>query len=396
MRQAVKPPVLYLSYDGLTDPLGQSQILPYLTRLSNDYAIAIVSFEKSVRFKDQRETVENICAEYVIHWIPLKYHKWPPILSTLYDVWRLYRKTKALHKHHNFRIVHCRSYITSLVGLSLKRRHGIKFIFDMRGFWADERVDGGLWNLKNPLYKIIYRYFKRMEMRFLKASDHIVTLTENAKNEILSWNVSTPVTVIPCCVDTELFDPAKYTKSEKEELRKQLGLAESDYVVLYLGSLGTWYMVNEMLQVFSLIKEKNLNAKFLIITPDSYDFGDYPHRESVIIKGVPRREVPLYISIADVGIFFITPAYSKKASSPTKMGELLAMDIPLICNEGWGDIAYYAKHLNGIWITKPDSDGMFSAAIPPIDHTGNRLWALQNLSLEKGFVQYKHVYQTLL
>ena len=41
--------VLYISYDGLTDPLGQSQILPYLQHLAKEsYQFTILSFEKKV------------------------------------------------------------------------------------------------------------------------------------------------------------------------------------------------------------------------------------------------------------------------------------------------------------------------------------------------------------
>ena len=32
-----------------------------------------------------------------------------------------------------------------LMALPAKRMTGAKLLFDMRGFWADERVDGGLW-----------------------------------------------------------------------------------------------------------------------------------------------------------------------------------------------------------------------------------------------------------
>ena len=35
-----------------------------------------------------------------------------------------------------------------------------KLLFDTRGFWADERVDGGLWNLKNPIYNYLFEYLK--------------------------------------------------------------------------------------------------------------------------------------------------------------------------------------------------------------------------------------------
>ena len=38
--------VLYLSYDGMTDPLGQSQVIPYLSHISENFKITIISFEK--------------------------------------------------------------------------------------------------------------------------------------------------------------------------------------------------------------------------------------------------------------------------------------------------------------------------------------------------------------
>jgi len=38
--------ILYVSYDGMTDSLGQSQVIPYLTEISkNGYDIHILSAE---------------------------------------------------------------------------------------------------------------------------------------------------------------------------------------------------------------------------------------------------------------------------------------------------------------------------------------------------------------
>ena len=57
----------------------------------------------------------------------------------------------------------------------------------MRGFWADERVDGKLWDLKNPIYKWVYNYFKRKELQFLNNADYTVSLTFSGKEEMLKW-----------------------------------------------------------------------------------------------------------------------------------------------------------------------------------------------------------------
>ena len=42
--------VVYLSYDGLSDPLGQSQIIPYVLGLSkkHHFNFTIFSFEKKI------------------------------------------------------------------------------------------------------------------------------------------------------------------------------------------------------------------------------------------------------------------------------------------------------------------------------------------------------------
>jgi hypothetical protein len=44
------------------------------------------------------------------------------------------------------------------------------------------------------------------------------------------------------------------------------------------------------------------------------------------------------IKASDINISFIKPVYSKISSSPTKLGEVLSMGIPVISNSGVGDV----------------------------------------------------------
>ena len=47
--------ILYITYDGRTDPLGQSQVLPYIVALSAaGYKFTIVSFEKKQRLAKEK------------------------------------------------------------------------------------------------------------------------------------------------------------------------------------------------------------------------------------------------------------------------------------------------------------------------------------------------------
>ena len=91
--------VVFLSYDGISDPLGQSQILPYLFGISShkNYKIAIVSFEKTKNYLQNKDVILNKLAKHNIDWVPLKYTKYPPIFSTLLDVYKLRRTVSKLN-----------------------------------------------------------------------------------------------------------------------------------------------------------------------------------------------------------------------------------------------------------------------------------------------------------
>ena len=235
--------VLYLSYDGMCDPLGASQVLPYLFGLAGrGHRISLISFEKPERSAEERAAVARACAEHNIAWHPLRYHKRPPVLSAMYDVRQMRRLSERLNRQEPFDLVHCRSYLPALVGLAMKRSAGIPFLFDMRGFWADERVDGRIWNLANPLFRIVYAFFKKRELEFLDEADQIVSLTVAGKEFLLSCrpadDAGPPITIIPCCVDFSLFTPV--TPKIRASARRLLAIDDAARVAVYLGSFGGW------------------------------------------------------------------------------------------------------------------------------------------------------------
>ncbi|MEZ4978882.1 MAG: glycosyltransferase [Chitinophagales bacterium] len=341
--------ILYISYDGLTDPLGQSQILPYLSGLAKEsYSITIISAEKEQNYQEKREQIEKFCVSNNLKWYPIRYTKRPPILSTLLDLFKIYRLAISLNQRNPFKIIHCRSYISSLIGLRFKRKFGIKFLFDMRGFWADERIDGKIWNLSQLHYRLVYQFFKKKELEFLQEADAIVSLTHAAVHEMQTWKElqdrNIEINVIPCCVDTNRFSISNVSEEKIVDLKKSLGL-DNRFVLSYLGSIGTWYMLDEMLDFFKTMLEENDNAIFFFITGESPEviIKAATKKEidlsKIVIQKANYTEVPMYLSLSDFSIFFIKPAYSKIASSPVKQGELMSMAIPIVCNSRVGDTA---------------------------------------------------------
>lgn len=401
--------VLYLTFDGLTDPLGQSQILPYLLGLESlGTSFIIISVEKKQVFRDSEKEIRKLINGRAIEWIPIRYHQKPPILSTCYDLIVMGFKVRKMLKNKGINFLHCRSYLAAIVALNFKKWYGVPYLFDMRGFWADERVEGNIWSLKNPLYKLVYRFFKSKEKQLLERSDSIIVLTNKAERIITDFNrnLSPKITVIPCCVDIDHFN---FLRKKSKTWLKMLNIEKNDIPIIgYLGSLGTWYLMDEMLLFFKRFLLQYPNAILLVITKDREDLlwskvdGLKILRSNIRYVSVGRKELPELLSILDIALYFIRSTYSKQASSPTKQGELLSSGIPIITNVGVGDSdLFFEKFPYTGLLVKEYENWEYDRVISKIkDFLGKnkeyiRQVAVENLSLQAGIESYQRTYNRI-
>ncbi|HKQ51036.1 MAG TPA: glycosyltransferase [Pyrinomonadaceae bacterium] len=336
---------LFISYNGMLDPLGQSQVIPYLSVLTESAGLrfTLLSFERAAAYTPEGQArvreVERDLEERGIEWHRLRYHQRPSLPATFYDVAAAVRYAGRLIKRNRIEVVHGRGPIMATIGLPLKRRFGVKLIFDVRGLLADEYVDAGHWRAGS----VNYRLTKAMERRCLAASDGVVTLTERIWPIIKEWEGlrgrSVAHEVIPCCVDLERFS---FDAAAREARRAELGL-QGRFVVVYSGSVGGWYLTEEMADFFAALSRVRADAHFLWLTPSAHDVVRNILRERGIREGqytllaARPADVASYLSAADAGLAFIKPCFSKLASSPTKNAEYLACGLPLIINAGIGD-----------------------------------------------------------
>ena len=83
--------VLFISYNGMLDPLGQSQVIPYLRELARaGVRFTLLSFERSAAFgtegRDRCADLKRQLAAAGIEWHWLRYHQRPSLPATMYDV----------------------------------------------------------------------------------------------------------------------------------------------------------------------------------------------------------------------------------------------------------------------------------------------------------------------
>ena len=102
-------------------------------------------------------------------------------------------------------------------------------------------------------------------------------------------------------------------------------------------------MLTEMMQFFTVIRREDQGARFLIVTRDDPALARSPALDAEVdpaaisIVATTYEEIPNLIALADASVFFIKTGVSGKAVSPTKLAELLAMGVPIVCNAGIGD-----------------------------------------------------------
>jgi glycosyltransferase involved in cell wall biosynthesis len=333
-----------VSYDGLEEPLGSSQVLPYLRRLASDYAITLVSFEKSDR---PSNTLASELEALGIEWRPLRYHKRPPVLSTVLDMIVGRRALiRAAKRSGGPAIVHVRSYVPALMALLARPRTGGKLLFDIRGFWADERVEGGIWRASGLLFKIA----KRCERWFFAEADAVVTLTRASVSQIRSWTAGRDISieVIPTCVDLTRFP----------ERPPRPGGSHA----VWNGSIGTWYRFDLCPRAARVL---GLTLEVITRQPElaAQMMGGYP----AVIRSAAPEQVPEQLFAGDVGLCLIASSFSKIASAPTRFAEYLACGMPVLVTPGVGDLASIVQdHCVGAVLAGED-DAAFSAAAAQLE-----------------------------
>ena len=341
-RDGSAPSILYLSYDGLLEPLGQSQVMTYLLRFARACEVTLLSYEKPQDLRDAAavRALADRCQDAGIRWIRLRYHKRPTLPATAWDVlagivvgWRACRISRA-------QVVHARGYVPAAIAWTLKRCLGVRFLFDMRGLWADEKVDAGHWRRGSFLYRLA----KRWERRFFEQADGIVSLTHAGVESVRSLGYAipsaTPIRVIPTCADLAAFAPGPKLPGLLERLP-----AGDGPVIGCVGTLSGWYLRTETLAYLAWLARELVGCRILFVTQEPHEALRRDALEAGVPDGriaictAPFREMPDYLRLMDLGVFFIKPCFSKTASAATKLAEFLASGVPVVINGGIGDSA---------------------------------------------------------
>ncbi len=393
---------VYITYWSLLDPLCQSQSLPYLLALARDgYKVGLITFEQP-RWRmtqDESEAKRRELAGQGIDWHPIRYHKRPPLLSTLYDIGVGSLVATRLAKRSHASVVHGRASVPGAIAVLVAKLAGTRLFVDADGPLSQEYVDAGVWKEGS----LGHRLTAWGERRAIELADVVAVLTSYRKREVAPWSHEAPVYILPCAVDLKRFRPVS---EGREEIREALGLTGTVFV--YAGKAGGWYDTEEMVAFVAAAKEVFDPLTLLVLTGDDPAvFAGLCERAGVplVSRAVPPAEMPAYLSSADVGLCFLRPFSSKLACSPIKLGEYLACGLPVASTSGCGDYdSLIQSEAIGVVVQNGERDAYRQAArdlgemlkdpeIKERCRDATRRW----LGLDEVVVpRYREIYQALI
>lgn len=324
--------LLYLTYWGALEPLGQALVIPPVKQLAlRGFQIDLITFEKPQHWADDqaRRRLKAELADAGISWQPRAYHQRPTIPATLFDLCQGLAAAAACARRAAPDLVIGRTYVGGLMGRAASLLLRRPFIFYNEGFWPDEQVEARVWGADSLSHRLASGVLNGLH----RSADGVVALSQRARNRIIMLrNSACPDSVIQVSssVDLAAF-PAGVLPPAREGM-------------VYIGSLGGRYQIEKMAAFvrasFSVMGEQPVtilsHSDHAMIARRLQAGGLEPHQYR--LGFVRHEEMAAELGRYRAGLFFLADGPGAHACSPTKIGEYWAAGLPVVSTNGVGDV----------------------------------------------------------
>jgi glycogen synthase len=234
-------------------------------------------------------------------------------------------------------VIHAHSpVLNALPSLWVGWRLNLPVVYEMRASWEDAAVDHGTTVEGSLRYKIS----RALETFALKRADHITTICEGLRGDILSRGVSADrITVIPNAVDAISF---RFGVEADPALRQRLGLNDAT-VLGFAGSFYGYEGLELLLEAARRLLPKHPSLRVLLVGGGPQEAALKAQAEStglrdrVIFTGrVPHADVQRYYELIDVLAYPRLPIRLTELVTPLKPLEAMAQGRMFVASDVGG------------------------------------------------------------
>ena len=216
--------------------------------------------------------------------------------------------------------------------------------------------------LKTRLIRFVY---ERLQTFACSISD--LTIFQNhddAHHFVASGMVSQEKTavILGSGVATGLYAPAEISKSERDQLRFELGIQPDEIVVAMVGRVIRSKGVLEYMTAAQEVRALHPNAKFLLVGADDHESLDRLSAEELtqlrqaLTWPGPRRDIPVLLASSDI---FVLPSY--REGVPRVLLEAASMGLPIVTTDSPGCREVVENGLNGFLVPVRDASALRDA-----------------------------------
>lgn len=332
-----------------TVPLSLYSLLTGQLRYINQYyeVIGVSSEGELRRLVEEREGIRTI---------PLKMTRKISLVQDLKSVWELY---KLFKKEKPF-IVHSHTPKAGIAGMLAAKFAGVPHRL---------HTVGGLPLIieKGIKYQILYI----VEKATCLCATRVYPISYGIKNYILEKNIASEnkVSIIANGssngIDTDHFNPSHISDSDKLYLKNELGIAENDFLFVFIGRLVKDKGIDELVLAFVALNKVRSNIKLLLVGPFEGDLNpisqenlDEINTNKNIISVGFQKDVRPYLAISNVLVF---PSYREGFGNV--IAQAGSMGLPSIVSNITGCNEIIVEGENGVIIPSKDSNAVYNAML---------------------------------
>ena len=368
--------VLFVSANGILEPLGHSQIVRVVEALSRrglQYDILSQERQADLARTEHVERLEAQLAQVGVRWYRCQYEPGGPKAAAR-NTWVLSKATLARARTGEYGLIHARAFLAGVPARIARLATGVPYLFDARAYWLDEKLDDGRW-FPGGQGSLAERVARRIERQVFADAAGIVTLTELQAQDVRSGALGPaadrPIACIPTCADYDMFalpgaaGPPREWTHVPTAVRERL---QGRTVIGFIGSINRSYFSEESASLAARLLRRWPDAMILATSPQVKEYSELfarhqipPHR--AVISRVEHWAMPEWLSLVTWGMLLIDPTPAKRASVPTKLAEFFAAGVRPIqygCNAEISDWVLRAG--TGVVLSGVDEGALDDAA----------------------------------
>lgn len=327
--------ILFLGYWGANEGLSQATILPHLSILSDFDNVSTIIYCSIERYGDK---TFNIGINKVTHVPLFSTPSKIPLADKVNDFIQFPKQIIELCQTNAIDKIICRGAPAGAIGYLVWKKTNINYFVESYEPHAQYMLESKIWRKYDPRY-LFQRYWEKKQNQTATA---LMPVANNYKNYLITKGIpENKIDVIPCCVDSSIF---QRNNSLRKDVRQQLKIdSAAATVFIYVGKFGGLYVEKEAFLCFKEILSNNQLNHIIILTPSNKENINLLISEnnlpssSFTLTECKHTEVANYLSASDVALALYKQGESKQFLSPIKIGEYWACGLPVLMPAGIGD-----------------------------------------------------------